>query len=582
MFYLLITAFLLAQVSLVAAGTSLTFSIAPLWHGEPLHADSLRYLDGAGDTFSVSRLSLLLSGFAVESESGNWTELTGQNAWIDFESQRFTFLLREIPPGKYRSIRFHVGPDSVANAADISKIPPGDPLSPNLNKLHWSWQGGYIFLALEGLFRQPDGKLSGYSLHYARDERRVAVNLPASLDLRDNASLLIGFDLAALLNVPRTISFSRDGVSTHSRQGDPLADALQANLPGSFAVLEVRNIHPPVPEGTPVSPLYLPEHFTPYRFNMSATFPMPDLPRDNPLIVERVALGEKLFSEKALSRDETLSCVSCHRPDHGFSDPRRLSMGVDAAPGVRHSMGLNNLAWKHEFFWDGHSDSLRHQVLEPVLDHSEMDQTLSVAASKISAKPEFSELFMKAYGSTEVTAEKIALALEQYLLTLTAYRSKFDQAMAGKSELSPKEKKGFELFMTEYEPRMGKYGADCFHCHGGPLFSDFQYHNNGLDKTFRDLGRMKVTGLEKDRGKFITPSLRNVDLRAPYMHDGRFKTLEEVVDHYMDHVVLSPTLDPNLAKHPSNGIRLSKEDRQALVAFLKSLSDETKNESISN
>ena len=129
--------------------------------------------------------------------------------------------------------------------------------------------------------------------------------------------------------------------------------------------------------------------------------------------------------------------------------------------------------------------------------------------------------------------------------------------------------------MTEYEPRMNQYGADCFHCHGGALFSDHQFHNNGLDaKHDSDVGRFKITGREADRGKFSTPSLRNVALTAPYMHDGRFKTLEDVVEQYSSGVKRSDTLDPNIAKHPDGGLRLSSEDQKALVAFLKTLTDE--------
>jgi len=145
--------------------------------------------------------------------------------------------------------------------------------------------------------------------------------------------------------------------------------------------------------------------------------------------------------------------------------------------------------------------------------------------------------------------------------------------MAGLTQLTPEEQRGFELFMTEYEPRMGQRGADCFHCHGAPLFTDHQFHNNGLDSSPKDPGRQKVTGKDSDMGKFATPTLRNIALTAPYMHDGRFKTLEEVIDHYSSGVQRSPTLDPNLAKHPIEGIGLTSADQKALVSFLKTLTD---------
>ena len=182
--------------------------------------------------------------------------------------------------------------------------------------------------------------------------------------------------------------------------------------------------------------------------------------------------------------------------------------------------------------------------------------------------------FTAAFGSPEITAEKISLALENYLLTLTSFDSKFDRVLRGAEKFTPEEQRGFELFSTEYDPRRGQFGADCFHCHGGPLFQSQAFANNGSDGALVDIGREKVTGKASDRGKFSTPSLRNIALTAPYMHDGRFRTLDEVVRHYTSDVTRSPTLDPNLAKHPDGGVPLTAEDQRALVAFLNTLTDE--------
>jgi cytochrome c peroxidase len=182
-------------------------------------------------------------------------------------------------------------------------------------------------------------------------------------------------------------------------------------------------------------------------------------------------------------------------------------------------------------------------------------------------------LFAAAFGSPEITPEKIALGLENYLLTLTSFDAKFDRVLRGEEKFTPKEQRGFQLFSTEYDPRRGQFGADCFHCHGGPLFQSQGFANNGLDATFMDTGREKVTGKAADAGKFAVPSLRNVALTAPYMHDGRFKTLEAVIEHYATGVKRSATLDPNLAKHPDGGVPLTADDKRALVAFLKTLTD---------
>jgi cytochrome c peroxidase len=301
--------------------------------------------------------------------------------------------------------------------------------------------------------------------------------------------------------------------------------------------------------------------------------PIPDLPRDNPLIEERVALGKALFNETAFSRDGTLSCASSHAADRAFTDARRFSLGVRGQQGTRNSMPLFNLAWKTSFFWDGRAQSLRAQALMPIEDHTELDETLDHVTTKLAATAKYPPLFAAAFGSPAITAEKLGLAIEQYLLTLTAYDAKFDRALRGKVTLSEDEKRGFELFMTEYEPRTGQFGADCFHCHGGPLFSDHQFHNNGLAPS-DDPGRFRITKFAADLGKFATPSLRNISRTAPYMHDGRFATLEEVIAHCSSGVHRSPTLDPNLAKHPEGGLQLSPADQRALVAFLKTLADE--------
>jgi cytochrome c peroxidase len=207
----------------------------------------------------------------------------------------------------------------------------------------------------------------------------------------------------------------------------------------------------------------------------------------------------------------------------------------------------------------------------PIQDHLEMDEKPDRIAEKLKADPLYPPLFLQAFGSGAITPETIALALENFLLTKLSFDSKFDRALKGSEPLTEQEQRGLELFFTESEPRLGRRGADCFHCHGGALFSDHGFHNNGLPLT-DDLGLAAITGKDTDRFKFSTPSLRNVGLTAPYMHDGRFATLEEVVKHYNEGFVASETLDPNLAKHPG-GLGLSAEDQAELVAFLKALSD---------
>jgi len=554
----------------------LEIAVRHTFNGEPLQLDSLRYKNAAGETLSVMRLSYLLSGFALQRADGTWEELPGEVVWMDARQNRTVIRLSHMRIGAYRGVRCSFGLDKTLNHGDPAKFPADHPLNANLNGLHWNWQGGYIFLALEGLYSTAaNNQFNGYSYHFARDTNYTRLTFPMQLDLTHDTVVQLDFDVATLLNTPRPLSFAKDGASTHSREGDPIAVSLAANLPGALRVRQIEPAAWVTNKNFVVQPLYLPPKWTLYHFKMSGTFPMPDLPLDNPLIEERVALGKLLFHETALSRDGSLSCASCHKASSAFSDPRRFSIGVREQTGTRQAMPLFNMAWKSSFFWDGRAASLRAQALMPIQDHTEMDENLTNVVAKLTTSKKYRELFRTAFGSWDITAEKVSLALEQFVLTLTSYDSKFDRALRGAEKLSDIEQRGFELFMTENDPRTGFFGADCFHCHGGPLFSDHQFHNNGLDANHdRDPGRFKFTQKEFDRGKFSTPSLRNIALTAPYMHDGRFTTLEQVVEHYNTGVKRSATLDPNIAKHPEGGLHLSTEDKKALVAFLKTLTDE--------
>ena len=549
----------------------LEINVQHTFNGDPLLLDSLRYQNAAGETISVTRLSYLLSDFALERPEGGWVEIPNQQAWMDAATQRNRLRLVDVPEGKFRALRFSIGLDPKSNASDAAQWPAEHPLNPALNGLHWSWQGGYIFLALEGHFRAGSDEMSGYALHLARDPNQTRISLSMALDLKQEAALLLGFDVGTLINSPRILSFSKDGSTTHSRKDDPIAAMLVTNLPGAFRLQQIATPASARISGPPVQPIDLPEKYTPYPFTMSRTFPLPDLPRDNPLIIERVALGERLFHEKGLSRDGSISCATCHQAEAAFTDRLPVSKGIEGRLSKRNAMPLFNLAWKTSFFWDGRAPSLRSQALMPIQDHLEMDETLEHVTAKLAADTAYAPLFKAAFGSSGITSEKLGLSLEQYLLTITSFDSKFDRALNGRDKFTDEEARGFELFMTESDLRTEQRGADCFHCHGGPLFSDHQFHNNGLKLS--GPGRAEITKLRGDEGKFATPSLRNVALTAPYMHDGRFTTLEEVVDHYRTGIQHSPTLDPNLAKHTGGGIPLSDADRSALVAFLRTLTE---------
>jgi cytochrome c peroxidase len=559
----------------LASAATLQIEITPKVSGENLQPASFRYQTSAGENFSITRVSYLVSDFALQRNDGSWLELSNSVAWLDFDANRNSIWLDKIPAGEFCSVRFTVGLNTNLNHADIAQFPASHPLNPNLNNLHWSWQGGFVFLALEGLWRNANGELDGWAYHLARDTNATRITLAAPLVVTNEMKLEMDFDLATLLNAPQPLSFGKDGSSTHSRDGDPISAALVANLAGAFRIHKITTLTDAEIAIAHPKPLYLPEKFTPYQFQMNATFPIPDLPRDNPLTVERVMLGKTLFFDKQLSINNAQSCADCHMQEKAFSDGRRTARGAEGEFGTRNSMPLFNLAWKKEFFWDGRAKSLREQVLQPIQNPIEMHESLTNLCTKLRAtdKIDYSNLFTTAFGSPEITAEKISLALENFLLTLTSFNAKFDRVLRGEEKFTAEEQRGFELFSTEYDPRRGQFGADCFHCHGGPLFQSQSFANNGSDGAFKDIGREKVTGKASDRGKFSVPSLRNVELTAPYMHDGRFRTLESVIEHYSTGIPRSATLDPNLAKHPDGGVPLSDSDKRALVAFLKTLTD---------
>ena len=575
----LLTAGLVCAAGGTAGGAGLEVKITPMVVGAELQPASLRYTTSAGETFSITRVSYLVSDFALQRPDGVWLECSNSVAWLDAEQGRDRVRLADVPPGEFISLRFNVGLRPEVNRANITNYPAGHPLNPDVNNLYWGWQGGYIFIALEGLWRNAAGELDGWAYHLARDTNCTRVTLSAALTVTNETQLDLDFDLGNLLNAPRPLAFARDGSSTHSRDGDPVSAALVNNLPGAFRVRRVSALTEQEIAIAHPRPLYLPATYTPYPFQMSPLFPVPDLPRDNPLLAERVDLGRKLFFDTRLSDNGRQSCATCHRQADGFSEPKSVSTGAEGQTGTRNAMPLQNLAWKSSFFWDGRAHSLREQALQPIQNPLEMHNTLTNVVATLTRATagegtnSYAALFTRAFGTPDITAEKISLALENYVLTLTSFNAKFDRVLRGEDKFTPEEQHGFELFSTEYDPRRGQYGADCFHCHGGPLFQSQGFANNGLDETFTDLGRGKITGRAADNGKFAVPSLRNVALTGPYMHDGRFRTLAEVIDHYTTGMKRSATLDPNLAKHPDGGVPLSAADRRALIAFLETLTD---------
>jgi cytochrome c peroxidase len=573
--YALLSLALLLTVVVPCAAT-LQVSLEPRWNNAPLRLGELALTNAAGNVLSVTRLDCLLSEFALVSADGGTVALTNQFAYVSAGADRTRFALSNAPSGRFTALRFRVGLTPQANHRDPASVPPEHALNPTVNGLHWGWQGGYVFLALEGNWRRADGLTGGYSYHLATDALVLTVELPLTLELNTDRTLKLSLDVASIFSGAHNLALDDATASSHSRTNDSLAGRLGDNLVHAFRVEDTNAKPPSLAAATVTNRVEIARDATPYRLTISDFFPRPTLPKDNPLTVEGVDLGRRLFNDPLLSVNGQQSCASCHQSAAAFTDAgKHFSQGAEGQTGTRNAMPLANLAWQNSFFWDGRAGSLREQVLQPILNPKEMHESLPNVVAKL-ARADYAPRFARAFGTAEISADRLARGLEQFLLTLTSHNAKFDQVLLGREKFTAEEQRGFELFHTEYDPRHEQFGADCFHCHGGPLFSDFTFHNNGLDPegTAKDLGRFHVTTNRADLAMFKTPSLRNLAVTAPYMHDGRFATLEEVVAHYAGGVKRSATLDPNLAKHPDGGVPLGLDDQRALVAFLKTLTEQ--------
>ena len=307
---------------------------------------------------------------------------------------------------------------------------------------------------------------------------------------------------------------------------------------------------------------------TPYELVIPAGFPDMLIPADNPMTIEGVFLGRQLFYDSILSGDNTQSCGSCHTPAFNFSDNgERFSKGITGDIGTRNSMAVINVGWMTELFWDGRAKGVEEQALGPVPNPIEMHLKWPDAQLKLNEHPDYPDLFFKAFGTREIDSILVVKAIAQFERTMISSNSKWDRYLRGEVSLTQAEAQGFEIFFTEK--------GDCFHCHATILFTDNLPHNNGLDSVFADQGYGGITKNPLDNGKFKTPTLRNIVFSAPYMHDGRFETLEEVVDFYSDGVKWSPTVDPLMKKVNQGGVRLTEQEKQNLIAFIKTLTDTT-------
>jgi len=314
---------------------------------------------------------------------------------------------------------------------------------------------------------------------------------------------------------------------------------------------------------------------SPYTFPTLKYFPEMPVAADNPVTQEGAELGRMLFHDPLLSTDGSLSCASCHQQRFAFSDgPKAFSMGVDGSLMERNTPPLFNLAWYPAMFWDGRSASLEDQVLHPVRDARELGAGWPVVVERLAQIEHYQRGFKAAFGAAPLDSSLVAKALAQYLRTLVSADSKYDRVLRGEATLTDDEYAGFVIANEQNK-------GDCLQCHStdrDALGTTRRFSNNGLDAArhpseYRDPGRGGVSGKAEDMGQFKIPSLRNVALTAPYMHDGRFATLEEVIAFYSDAVHAGVNTDPRMGTAQQGGAKLSALEQQQLLAFLHTLTD---------
>ncbi|MES2113049.1 MAG: cytochrome c peroxidase [Bacteroidota bacterium] len=316
----------------------------------------------------------------------------------------------------------------------------------------------------------------------------------------------------------------------------------------------------------------------PYQFNYPKNFGNRiNTPDNNPTTKQGVYLGRLLFYETKLSANNKLSCAGCHQQEKAFTDGKAFSTGVDNVPTSRNSMSLANLLWARKLFWDGRAASLEEQAAVPLTSPHEMGQSLRESASKLSSSNTYRGLFKMTFGDDNITGQRICMAISQFERTLISCNSRYDRYLAHEYTPTKEELNGMNLFMNSPYPQLERRGANCSQCHGGAKTYLELFHNNGLDSIPKDAGIEAITGLTGDCGRFKVPTLRNIALTAPYMHDGRFKTLAGVLDHYSEHVKESPSLSTFL-RNESNDVdgktlNLRPEEKRDIIAFLNMLTD---------
>ena len=281
-----------------------------------------------------------------------------------------------------------------------------------------------------------------------------------------------------------------------------------------------------------------------------------------------VILGKRLFFDVQLSRDNSISCATCHIPKYAYADKNPISIGIDQRKGLRNALPIQNMAFLNVYMWDGAVVDLKEQPIIPILTHEEMDASIVEVINKLSADKTYVQDFKNAYGDERINSDRILASIAQYMYTLMSFNSKYDKVIRNEGEqFTPKEALGYNVFKNK-----------CATCHSGDLFTDESFRNIGFPSNpdwVEEAGRARVTGKLEDRMKFRVPSLRNIEHTAPYGSFGQFATLPDVLDYFDEGVQDAPNLDSEMKKYGTLGIPLTASEKEALIEFMKTLSDES-------
>jgi cytochrome c peroxidase len=279
----------------------------------------------------------------------------------------------------------------------------------------------------------------------------------------------------------------------------------------------------------------------------------------NILTKDRIILGKELYYDPILSSDSSISCASCHKQSDAFADAGKVfSHGVNHALGTRNSTVIFNMIWNTSFMADGGINHLEIMPLAPLTVPNEMNEEMNHILLKLKRSSKYTALFNQAFGENSITAKNFFYSLAQFMGTIISSNSKYDNVKKGNTLFTSQEEKGYQLFLSK-----------CNTCHTEPLFTNYSFHNNGIDSIFDDAGRQRITLDNNDLGKFKVPTLRNLRYTSPYMHNGSFNSIEDVITHYSENIIDSKTLTPSL----KGGFRFTQEEKNNLRAFLNTLND---------